>query len=490
MATLQRDPATLSPIESWLHSLPEDVDKQEAVTVFLSSATASERHDMEYAWQSLWARPNQRLPVGEWDTWMIRAGRGYGKTRTGSEGVRRLVGAGAARAVTIIGSTAADARDVMIENPDSGLLAVHPSETRPLYTPSTRTLVWPNGAIGHVRSAEDPDSIRGLNSELVWGDEPASWRYGKAAWDNAMLGNRVGRPHSILTGTPRPLEWLREIEKAAGTVLATGSTYENIGNLADAFIRLILSRYEGTRLGMQELHAQYLADVEGALWRMSTIEAGRFDQWNREAPWQSLIVQTTLEKRAPLGLGTWLPARGDERRPWEIWVGVDPPAETAECGIIVATAPVNGRAGSDHCVVLDDRTVEGPPEVWGPAVVEAVRFWQAKGAVVERNQGGDMVRSTVHNVDPNVRVEKINSNESKFDRAEPVSVLYPQGWIHHYGHLAKLEVQQTTWVVNPPPGEPKSKSPDRLDALVHVINKLLKVTPTKGASSVYAPVQG
>ncbi len=477
-----RDPATYAPFERWVaEQVQLGHHPDAAVDGFLASLTAAERIELQYAWTSLWARPNQVLPDGEWDTLFIRAGRGYGKTRTGAEGVRKLVCSGRARAVTLIAPTAADARDVMIENPESGLLVVHPQDVRPTYKPSIRSLEWPNGAIGYVRSAEEPDGLRGLNSDLVWGDEPASWKSGSAAWDNAQLGNRLGRPHSILTGTPRPLPWLREIEQAAGTIVRTGSTYENITNLAPSFIRLILARYENSRLGAQELHAQYLEDVEGALWRMAAIEAARLVVWDQRDPWGSLVRALTPEVRAAAGLGAFT-LHPRERRPWEVWVGVDPPGETAECGIVVATAPKGGKAGEDHAVVLDDMSTEGAPEVWGAQVVAAIRKYGAVGAVVESNQGGDMTRATIHNVDPNVRVDKVRASESKADRAEPVSVLYPQ-WIHHHGILSKLESQQTTWVPD------ESKSPDRLDALVHVITKLLRPQlGRRGKASVHSPI--
>jgi phage terminase large subunit-like protein len=302
-----------------------------------------------------------------------------------------------------------------------------------------------------------------------------SWKSGREAWDNASLGNRLGRPHSILTGTPRPLPWLKEIEAMPGTVVRTGSTYENIGNLAPQFIALILGRYEGTRLGAQELHARYLEDVEGALWRLMVIEATRFAHWSRDNPWGAVVEQATLDARLALGLGAWSPEKG-ERRPWTTWVGVDPPGETAECGIVAGTAPLRGKAGRDHAVVLDDMSVAGAPEVWGARVVECFRKWNADGIVVEANQGGDMCRATIHAVDSSVPVEKIRAKESKADRAEPISALYSRGWVHHYGHLAALENQMTTWVPE------ESKSPDRLDAMVHLVTKLLSPTNLKQAS--------
>ncbi len=482
MATLTRSPATLSPVERFLaRAMAAGAPREAAIASLLGSLPAQERQALGFAWYAMWARPNQRLPDGDWRTMFVRAGRGYGKTRTGSESVRKLVNDGMARSVTLIAPTAADARDVMIESPDSGLLAVHPRDLRPEYKPSVRTLIWPNGAIGHVRSAEDPDSLRGLNSDLIWGDEPASWRYGESSWDNAQLGNRLGTPHAILTGTPRPLEWLKKIEAAKGTVVRTGSTYENIANLAPQFIELVLARYEDTRLGQQELHALYLEDVEGALWRMASIEAGRIGSWDQTDPWGALARALTVDLRRAQGLGEF---RLDpkERRPWEVWVGVDPPGETAECGIVVGTAPERARAGADHCVILDDLSTEGPPEVWGQVVVDAIHRYGARGAVVESNQGGDMVRSTIHAVDPNVHVEKVRAVDSKADRAEPVSVLYPKGWVHHLGHLPKLETQQTTWVAG------ESKSPDRLDGLVHLVTKLLRPTPVQ-RGRVHSPIR-
>lgn len=490
----RRDPATYSPMEAFIaERRARGISTERATAEFMGATTALERANLLFAWHALWARPSQRLPDhDEWDLIFARAGRGFGKTRFGSEGVRRLVQTGKASLVTIIGPTAADARDVMIEGPESGLLAVHPPDVRPVYKPSNRTLEWPNGALGRVRSAEEPDSVRGLNSDLVWGDEPASWKTGSAAWDNAMLGNRLNRPHAILTGTPRPIEWLRALEVAAGTVVRTGSTYENMSNLATQFIDLVLGRYEGTRLGRQELNAEYLDDVEGAMWRLAVIEATRIMLpdprdltvrhvgWWRDDPWKCLVVSQTYEVRAALGLGAYTPA-ANERRPWVIRVGVDPPGETAECGIIVATAPRNARYGKDHFVVLDDLTVEGPPEVWGPAVAQAAKLWGAEYVVVESNQGGDMVRSTVHAADPNIKVRKVRAVVSKSDRAEPVSVLFSRALGHLAGYFPRLESQMTTWVAG------ESKSPDRLDAMVHVATDLVPPNNT-GTGTIISPL--
>ena len=476
-ATYQRDLSTLSPLERFVASFPPE-QRVEAVARFYDAHTAREREQLRYAWYRLHARPNQRMPDDPWDTWQVRAGRGFGKTRVGAESVRRRVNRGQSRYVTLIGPTAADSRDVMVEG-ESGLLAVHPPETRPKYEPSKRLLTWPNGAIGHVRSAEEPDSLRGLNSDLLWGDEPASWKTGSAAWDNASLGNRLGQPKAILTGTPRPLPWLRELEREAGTVVTRGATFDNVGNLAEAFVRLIVGRYQGTRLGKQELFAEYLDDTEGALWRLAIIEAHRIMRFDRTRPNESLIEALTAAGGA-VDLARIAALRRDRRR-WLTIVSVDPPGETAECGIVVGTAPERGKMGVDHCVVLADESMAGTPEEWGAQVVKAARTWGADYVVVEANQGGDMTRSTIHAVDSTIRVRKLRAKQSKKDRAAPVSALYERGWVHHYGHLPKLEDQQTTWVPD------ISKSPDRLDAGVHLVRELLEdsiVAPAKVTSAV------
>lgn len=476
-----RDPGSYSMAEQLLVAVPPE-RRHEAITEFVRGLPADRAAVLPWTW-SFWRRPAQ-VPPDKFQTWVIRAGRGFGKTRTGAEAVREYVREGRAGRISLIAPTAGDCRDVMIEG-ESGLLSIHPPDFRPVYEPSKRRLTWPNGAVATAFSAEEPDRLRGPQSDLVWGDEPASWKTGSEAWDNAMMGNRLGRdPRSILTGTPRPLAWLRDIEAKSGTVVSTGSTYENITNLAETFIELVLGRYEGTRLGQQELHALYMDDVEGALWRMAVIEATRLLKWNPASPWSSLVTGITEASRAALGLGAFSLNKGDLSRSWETWVGVDPPGETAECGIVIGMAPKGGKAGRDHAVILDDMSTAGSPEVWGSRVVEAVRKHNAMGAIVESNQGGDMVRSTIHAVDPDVRVEKVRAAVSKSDRAEPVSVLYAKGWVHHWGHLAALESQMTTWV----PEESKGKSPDRLDALVHLVTALLRPQSLKsGKASVHVP---
>lgn len=432
---------------------------------FIDTLDDEERSRLAFDW-SFWRRSTQKMPGGYgWNVWMIRAGRGFGKTRTGAETVREVVESGRVGLLGAVSPTAADARDVLVEG-ESGLLSVCPPWNRPKYEPSNRRVVWPNGATLHLYSGEEPDRLRGPQHEFVWVDEPASMAKGDAVLTNARLGLRLGaHPRLVITGTPRRLAWLRKIEDETTTRLTTGSTYENVANLASNFIDVILGEYEGTRLGRQELHAEYLDDVEGALWTLLRIEANRFAAFDRERPWQSL-------REHLLAIGSERQTLDRTDRRWRTIVAVDPPAETAECGIAIGTAPIHGRAGVDHAVVLADESRAGRPEEWGAAVVAAVRYWDAEAVFVESNQGGDMVRSTIHAVDPSIVVKKVTAQESKKARAEPVAALDERGWLHHAGVFPALEDQMTTWV----PSE--SRSPDRLDARVHLIRELLPSKPS------------
>lgn len=445
---------------------------------WVSRLTEAEAQAAVYDWR-IWGRPEQWLPPGVWDAWFMRAGRGFGKTRAGSESIRQLVTIAATHGrVGLVGPTAADVRDVIVEG-ESGLLAVHPRPERPKYEPSKRRLTWPNGATATCYSAEEPDQLRGPQHDVVWMDEPASMPRGEEALDMARLGLRLGmQPRLIVTGTPRPRPWLRAFAAEPGVISTTGATYENLANLAPAFLRVILGRYEGTRLGRQELHAEWLDDVEGALWSAEALEVTRIASWSPADPWQSLEVELN-RRRAQLGLG--VQSFAAERRPWRILVAVDPPGETAECGIVVGAAPERGRAGAHHAVILADMSVAGPPEVWGAQVVAAYHVWGAQAVIAESNQGQDMVRGTIHAVDPAVPVRKVYARQTKKERAEPVSALYGRGWVHHVGYFGDLEGQMTSWV----PGD--EKSPDRLDALVHCVTALLQPVEMARATA-HSPV--
>jgi phage terminase large subunit-like protein len=430
---------------------------------FIETLDDDEAVQLAFDWE-FWSRPAQRQPKGKsWNVWMIRAGRGFGKTRTGAETVRAVVESERVGLLGAVAPTKGDARDVLVEG-ESGIMAISPPWNRPKYEPSKRRVTWPNGAKLTLFSGEEPDRLRGPQHEFMWIDEPASMPNGEDTLNMARLGLRLGaHPRLVVTGTPKRLPWLRSLEAEKTTTVTTGSTYDNMSNLASSFIDVILGRFEGTRLGRQELHAEYLDDVEGALWSLLTIEVNRFTEWDQDNP--DLSLRTNL-----MTMGK--PTSAPDRRRWRTIVAVDPPGETAECGISVGSAPVGARSGTDHCVILSDESMAGRPEAWGAAVVSAFNRWDAEAVFVESNQGGDMCRATIHAVDPSVPVKKITAQISKQARAEPVAALDEKGWIHHVGMLPKLEDQMVTWVPD------ESRSPDRLDARVHLIRELLPAKTT------------
>ena len=241
----------------------------------IGSLTPTQQLSALYDW-SLWRRPKQTTPEGQWRVWLILAGRGFGKTRTGAEFIREQVDSGNAKHIALVGATAADVRDTMVEG-ESGLLAIYPPDQRPRYEPSKRRITFHNGATASAYSADEPDRLRGPNHDLAWADELAAWRY-PDAWDQLMLGLRIGdHPRAVVTTTPRPTPIIQRLMKATdrSVAITRGSTYENSANLANDFLNEMKRRYEGTRLGRQELHAEILEDVEGALWQRDNIDLNR-----------------------------------------------------------------------------------------------------------------------------------------------------------------------------------------------------------------------
>jgi phage terminase large subunit-like protein len=244
--------------------------EREALLEDLSDA---ELEAAEYDWARLWSRPNQRPPPGDWRTWLLLAGRGFGKTRTGAEYIRARVEAGAGY-LAFVAPTASDVRDVMVEG-ESGILSVYPRAERPEYQPSKRRVVWSNGAVATMFSADEPERLRGPQHDTAWCDEVATWRY-PAAWDMLMFGLRLGSdPRVVVTTTPRPTGLIRSLVKDPTTVITRGSSYENRAHLAKAFFSQIIRKYEGTRLGRQELNAELLEDTPGALWSYGVLDATR-----------------------------------------------------------------------------------------------------------------------------------------------------------------------------------------------------------------------
>lgn len=387
-----------------------------------------------YDWR-IWARAKQLPPEGAWRIWLILAGRGFGKTRTGAEWVRRGIEAGAFRRVALVGETTADARDVMVEG-DSGLLKVSPPWNRPRYEPSKRKLTWPNGAVAQTFSADDPEQLRGPQFDAAWADEIAKWRY-VASWDNLMLGLRLGAaPKCVATTTPRPRAWLVRLIEDAGTVVTTGATAENAANLAPAFLDQIMRTYGGSRLARQEIDGEMLMDTPGALWRRSDIDR------NRITPAATPVLIRVV-------------------------VAIDPAVSTGvnsdETGVIVA-----GLDGDGVGYVLEDLSGRYSPDSWARRAIAAYRRREADTLVAEVNQGGDLVVQTLRTVDPSVPVRAVRASRGKRGRAEPIAALYEQGRVRHAGALPDLEDQMCAYT-----GAPGDASPDRLDALVWALSDLM-----------------
>ena len=423
-----------------LHELKKQTTPEELVKLF-SSLTDEEATLLQYQW-SFWARPQQIPPVldkkeYDWVTWLILAGRGFGKTRSGAEWVRDLIENHKYRRIALVAEDAGDARDVMVEG-ESGIIAVSPPWFKPNYEPSKRRLTWPNGARATIFSADDPESLRGPQHDAAWLDELCKWRYQQEAWDQLQFGLRLGkRPVQCITTTPKPTKLLKEIVARESTLITKGHTYDNLDNLAESFREAIVSRYEGTRLGRQELSAEILDDNPNALFHQHIIEQGRVSR-----------------SQVPQDLNRTV-------------IAVDPPAtgneNSDECGIIACSRDI---PNTNHAqfYVHRDHTVQGrSPERWAAAAVSAYYKHMANAIVAEVNNGGDMVESVIKNVDPTVKVIKVRASKGKWLRAEPIAGLYEQGRVHHIGSFSTLEDQMCDF---DPSGTVEGKSPDRLDALV------------------------
>ncbi len=422
---------------AWLASLPGPVRNK-----LVWSLTPKEADTFNYDW-SRWARDSQKPPSGDWRVWLLLAGRGFGKTRTGAELVRTLVGAQTARRVALVAPTAADARDVMVEG-ESGLLAIAPPWDRPLYEPSKRRLTWPNGAVATIFSADEPERLRGPQHDFAWCDELAAWRYPEA-WDMLMFGLRLGGdPRAIVTTTPRPTKPIRALLADPKVVVSGGTTAENRANLAAAFLDQIVRRYQGTRLGRQELDAEILDDMPGGLWRRGIIEATR----TSVLPELSRVV-----------------------------VAIDPAVSASEAADETGIIAV-GRAANGHGYVLADASGRYAPAEWARAAITAYGAHQADRIVAEINNGGDMVEATLRMIDPNVPFSAVRAARGKVARAEPVAALYEQGRIHHLGAFPQLEDQMCSFTSDFDRNA-AGYSPDRVDALVWAVTELF-VEPRAG----------
>lgn len=394
-----------------------------------------------YDWD-WWARAEQRPPPGDWAVWLMLGGRGFGKTRAGAEWVHAAARTAQARPlrIALVGATLAEARAVMVEG-DSGLLNVGRPGERPKWEPALRRLRWPGGAEATLYSAAEPEMLRGPQHGLAWCDEVAKWGPGgDAAWDNLMLGLRLGeRPRVLATTTPRRAPLLQRIMALPGLVTTGGSSAANRHNLAARFLTTMDELYGGTRLARQELDGEMLAEVEGTLWPDAVIAAAR-----ATGPVPDLI---------------------------RVVVGVDPPASEAgdACGIVVA-----GRDAEGTIWVLDDASLSGAsPERWARAVGDAAARHGADAVVAEANNGGDMVAAVLRSADAALPLRLVHASRGKVARAEPVALRYAAGRVRHVRAFPALEAELAGFQIGGGYAGP-GRSPDRADALVWAISELMR----------------
>lgn len=388
------------------------------------------------------ARPEQLPPSGKWRVWLILAGRGFGKTRTGAETIRLWVQQGIAKRIALIGKNLYDTRFVMVEGV-SGLMSVHPPARCPAFFPSKRQIRWPNGAVASLYGGETYEQLRGPQFDAAWIDEFAKFEHQQELWEQVMLGLRLGdNPRCIITTTPRPSKEILRLLEDPLVVVTHGTTFDNKENLAAGFLQDIVKQFDGTRLGAQELYAEVLTEREGALWQRSFL---RYAQ-----------PPCTVE-------GLW-----DLRR---IVIAIDP-ADTStetsdETGIIVA-----GIDEKKHAYVLEDLSGRMSPTDWGRRVIEAYWRYKADRIVAEVNKGGDLVEKMLHTLDARAAYKAVRATRGKAIRAEPIAALYEQGRVSHVCPLPLLEAQLCDFCP-----DSSGSSPDRLDALVWALTELC-LTPT------------
>jgi len=399
---------------------------------------------LKWDWK-FWARPDQIAPEGDdWFVWMILAGRGWGKTRTGSEWVRELAHKHPGCRIALVAETAADARDVIIKG-DSGLLSVDPTLSEDSWSPTNRCLTWPNGSKAWTYNATEPDQLRGPQHHFAWVDELAKFRYGEALWDQVVFGLRLGdSPRALVTTTPQPKKVIKALAASPHTRITRGATKDNLANLARSAVEQMYDRYEGTRLGRQELEGEILGDIPGALWTREAIDDNRV-------------------KEAPVDM---------ER----VLVAVDPAASSNEGSDengIVVVGLARDKDGYARGYILEDASLRGTPEEWAKKAIHMYRKWSADKIVAEKNQGGEMVSSVLRSVDRAVPVKLVHASRGKVVRAEPISALYEQGRIHHVGIFDKLEDQMCEFSIDNVRNA-STGSPDRVDALVWGLSEVFE----------------
>lgn len=402
----------------------------------IETLTEDEAAELLKSWRHWLARPEQLPPDGEWFTWLVLAGRGFGKSRTASEWIVQRIIDGDAKRIALVARTAADCRDVLIEG-QSGILAVaRRLGVQADYEPSKRRVTFPQyGAVATAYSAEQPDQLRGPEHDTAIADELASWPMGNAennAWSNLLMGLRIGNPRVMVTTTPRPTATIKALVADPKTAITRGSTYDNAANLAASFLDEVKRRYEGTRIGRQELLGEVLSDVEGALFRLADIDAHRV----QEAPRLQRIV-----------------------------VAVDP-AVTANADSDYTAICVAGLGPDNQFYVLHSEHIKASPSGWATRVLDLYDEWNADRIVAERNNGGDLVEHTIRTIRPNASLTTIHASRGKQTRAEPVAALVEQGKVHLVGMHKDLEDELTVFPVA------TDMNDDLVDAFTYAVTEL------------------
>ncbi len=411
---------------------------QEKLSQFLEPYDLPTRRRIRETW-FFYAREKQLAPLEPWRTWLLLGGRGSGKTRAAAEWVRKMMEAQTCSRMALIGPTFADVRDVMIEG-ESGLRAIATYGSRPHYEVSRRRLVWPNGGMALVFSAEDPDSMRGPQFDGAWGDEIAAWSKPEAVLDTLRPALRLGEdPRLVLSTTPRPIPVLKSLIADKSCRVDRATTRENMMHLSKGFVEDLEARWAGSIWARQELEGEMIEDPHGALWSRADVNDARTN-----------TPDFALDR---------------------IVVAIDPPisvgAKADTCGIIVAGAGGEGR--DRKAVILADCSVQGAsPQGWSDVAARAYEHFKANLIVAEANQGGEMVRSTLALAAPNAPIRLVHASTGKRARAEPIALLYAQGRVTHAAQFRDLEDQMCSF------GAPGfSGSPDRVDALVWALTDLI-----------------
>lgn len=402
-----------------------------------ASLTDAEKAALIYDWPK-WARPNQMPPPGDWDGWLIIAGRFGGKTRTGAEFVRAEVDAGRARRIALIGETSADGKDVMVQG-ESGLLAVCPPWNKPAFVSSNSKgrpkVTWPNGAQATLYDAREPDQLRGPQHDLIWFDEGAKYRYAQEVFDQAMFGLRLGmKPRWLMTTTPRPIKLIKALMKDAHVHVTQYSSHVNLRNIAPSVRANVIDRYAGTRLGRQEIDAEILEDIPGALWTRRNLDENRI----------------RLDQLPPLV---------------RLVVAIDPAITSGdsanETGIICA-----GTSEAQRGFLIEDASMRGTPDGWARRAIACYRQYEADAIIAECNQGGEMVERVLRSVAPDVPVRLVRATRGKYVRAEPIAALYEQGRVSHVGTFPELEDQMIAFTPETAALRTPGDHFDRTDACV------------------------